>query len=193
MVRRRVHRELARQDSRGGKTLRGKLPRRPAGKAISRVRILRSTLLVWQRKQVVESVVCQGRRVEGNARGCVKISHAMAAQSYIHLEPNSKHEISHSAVYGYFHKHLCEIPLKPSSMSQQYVSSSTCFSGAGTSRTSVSQLLAAASCQARYNRDACRYCMRRLQAAYTQPEDTTLHAQILSLALYALGSFRLVS
>jgi hypothetical protein len=33
--------------------------------------------------------------------------------------------------------------------------------------------------------------MLRLQAAYTQPEDTTLHAQILSLALYALASFRL--
>jgi hypothetical protein len=35
--------------------------------------------------------------------------------------------------------------------------------------------------------------MLRLQAAYTQPEDTILHAQILSLVLHALASFRLVS
>jgi hypothetical protein len=39
--------------------------------------------------------VCQGRRVEGSARRCLKICHTKAAHRCIHLEPNSKHEISH--------------------------------------------------------------------------------------------------
>jgi hypothetical protein len=161
--------------------MRGRLPRRRAGRAISRVKILRSTLLVWRRRQAEGNAVYRGRRVVGNAKRC---------KGCLDLEPNPKHENSHlidvlrrnnsrliknftcrcvthsdCAAYGYFHRHLIEIPLMYPTMSQEYMPPATCFRRADTPRTSVSQYLAASSFQARYSRGFCRHCIMHAAAS----------------------------